>query len=357
MGDRHVTPVNRADDVTVAWCNEALAPLLDGATVTALATSPVGTGQVADTLRLRLTYDRPDAGPPTLIAKVPSTDDTSRGNARLTRTYELEASFYRQIAPDLPVRTPRCYHAQHDPASDAYVVLLEDVSPAEQGDQIAGCTVAEAEAAIDELALLHGPRWDDPILDEIPWLNRGQPENLDDLVVLVGMCVPAFLARYGERLDPATAGVVERLAPRLGAYLRDRPRPWTIVHGDYRVDNLLFGGERVVVVDWQTVGLGPGPADLSYLLGTSLVPAERRLRERELVARYVAGLRAQGVEVDDDAVWSGYRQFAYAGLIMAIAASALVVQTDRGDDMFLAMAERSATMALELDTESLVPAP
>ena len=54
MGDRHVTPVHRADDVTAAWCNEALAPLLDGATVTALATSPVGTGQVADTLRLRL---------------------------------------------------------------------------------------------------------------------------------------------------------------------------------------------------------------------------------------------------------------------------------------------------------------
>ena len=111
------------------------------------------------------------------------------------------------------------------------------------------------------------------------------------------------------------------------------------------------------MVDWQTVGLGPGPADLSYLLGTSLVPAERGARERDLVARYVAGLRAQGVEVDDDAVWAGYRQFAYAGLIMAIAASALVVQTDRGDDMFLAMAERSATMALELDAESLVPAP
>jgi hypothetical protein len=255
------------------------------------------------------------------------------------------------------VRTPRCYHAQHDPESDAYVVLLEDVAPAAQGDQIAGCTVAEAETAIDELALLHGPRWDDATLEDVPWLNRGRPENLDDLVVLLGMCVPAFLARYGERLDPATAGVVECLAPRLGGYLRDRPRPWTIVHGDYRVDNLLFGGDRVVVVDWQTVGLGPGPADLSYLLGTSLVPVVRRARERALVARYVGGLRAQGVDVDEDAVWTGYRQFAYAGLIMAIAASALVVHTDRGDGMFLAMAERSAAMALELDAESLVAAP
>ncbi len=86
----------------------------------------------------------------------------------------------------------------------------------------------------------------------------------------------------------------DRLVPRLGDYLAARPRPWTIVHGDYRADNLLFGGDRVVVVDWQTVGLGPGPADLSYLLGASLVPDARREHEAALVDRYVAGLRAAG---------------------------------------------------------------
>jgi len=354
MGAQQVAVIQRAEDVTAEWCTAALAEELGGAAVTALAVNPVGTGQVADTLRLRLTYDRPGAGPPTLIAKVPSTHDTSRDNSRMTRTYELEASFYRDLANALPVRTPRCYHADHDPVTDGYVVLLEDVHPAEQGDQIAGCTVAEAEAAVDELALLHGPRWDDPALEAIPWLHRHQPENLDSLVTLIEMCVPAFLERYRDRLEPSTVALVERLDPRLPAYLRLRPRPWTIVHGDYRVDNLLFGGERVVVVDWQTVSLGPGPGDLSYLLGTSLLPDDRRGHERRLVERYQQGLRAQGVDTDDTSLWTAYRQFAFAGLIMAIAASALVVQTDRGDDMFLAMAERSAAMALDLEAESLL---
>ena len=38
---------------------------------------------------------------------------------------------------------------------------------------------------------------------------------------------------------------------------------------------------------------------------------------------------------------------------MAIVASALVRRTDRGDEMFLAMAERHAHQGLDLDTEAL----
>ena len=225
MGDRHVATIQRATDLDAAWCTAALAAELGGATVTALSTTPVGTGQVADTLRLHLTYDRPAAGPPTLIAKVPSADETSRVAARMTRTYEIEASFYRDLAAALPVRAPRCHYADHDPDTDGYVVLLEDVAPAVQGDQMAGCTVAEIEAAIDELALLHGPRWGDETLLRIGWLHRGQPENIDSLAALISGCAPAFLARYADRLAPETIALVERLVPRLPAYLHDRPRP------------------------------------------------------------------------------------------------------------------------------------
>ena len=54
-------------------------------------------------------------------------------------------------------------------------------------------------------------------------------------------------------------------------------------------------------------------------------------------------------------IWEGYRRYAYGGLIMAIVASALVRRTDRGDEMFLTMAERHAHQGLELDTEALYP--
>ena len=148
--------------------------------------------------------------------------------------------------------------------------------------------------------------------------------------------------------------LVDRLVPRLGGYLRQRPQPWTVVHGDFRADNLLFGGGRVVVVDWQTVGLGPGASDLSYLLGASLTPDARREHEGDLVDRYVDGLVAQGVAIDRDGVWQQYRRYSFGGLIMAIVASALVRRTERGDEMFVTMAERHAHQALDLDAETLI---
>jgi hypothetical protein len=344
-----VPHVTGAADLTAEWCSAAL-----GATVTDVQRELVGTGQVADTVRLFLDYEHPGAGPPTLVAKVPAAEESSRTGARLTRTYEIEASFYRDLAPSLPVRTPDCHHAAHDPESDAYVVLLEDVAPAEQGDQMLGCSVDQLAAAVDELALLHGPRWGDESLTEIDRLYRSRPNNLDDLVALVSYAVEPFKKHYVGRIEDDTMAVLDDLTPHLPQYLRHRPRPWTIVHGDFRADNLLFGADRPVVVDWQTVSLGPGPADLSYLLGASIVPDLRRRHEHELVDRYVAGLSDQGVAVDRDDVWNAYRRFAFGGLIMAVVASTLVRRTDRGDEMFITMADRHARQALDLDSLALV---
>lgn len=349
MGDQNITALTGIEGLTTDWLSEAL-----GTAVAAVTVSPVGTGQVADTYRARLTYERSDSGPATVIAKVPSADPTSRGAARMTRTYEIEASFYLDLAATLAVRSPHCYAAAHDLDSDDYVVLLEDVAPAEQGDQLAGCDDADITAAVDELAKLHGSRWGDPTLAELHWLDRAQPENLDNLTALIGACIPIFLDRYRPRLRPETIALVERFAPHLDAYLHRHQPPFSVVHGDYRCDNLLFGADRVVVVDWQTVSLGNPAGDLGYLLGTSLSTPRRRALECDLVARYADGVRAFGVSVDDDWLWTEYCRASFSGIIMAIVASALVRQTDRGDEMFLAMAERPADQVRDLDAESLL---
>jgi hypothetical protein len=356
MGDTDIVPlVHDATDITAAWCDAALRPRLGGARVVAARTDPVGTGQVADTVRIHLEYDPPDAGPATLVAKVPSADETSRDGAAATRTYEIEASFYRDLAADLPVRTPECWYAAHDVATNAYTVVLEDVAPAVQGDQMHGCSLEDIAAAVDELVLLHGPRWDDPALRRLAWLDRATPDSPDAMAALITWAYESFREHYVGRLEPATVELADRFIPRIGDYVRHRPEPWTVVHGDFRADNLLFGGPRVVVVDWQTVTLGPGPSDLAYLLGASLLPDVRRAEERGLVARYVAGLRGLGVAVDDDEVWDAYRGFAFGGLVMAIVAQALVRRTDRGDEMFITMADRHSRQALDLDSESLLP--
>ena len=70
-----------------------------------------------------------------------------------------------------------------------------------------------------------------------------------------------------------------------------RPHPFAVLHGDYRLDNLLFDpdGADVVAVDWQTLAVGPPARDLAYFLGTSLTVDDRRAAERELVAELPRG--------------------------------------------------------------------
>ena len=146
--------------LTPAWLTDALAPtgLLEGASVVDVALTPVGTGQMCDSFRLALTYDRPTTAPPSVVAKQPAADPTSRTTALQLRSYEIEVRFYQQLAPALPIRTPHVFHASIDVATAAFVLLLEDLAPARQGDQLAGCSVAEATVAVDELVKLHAPR-------------------------------------------------------------------------------------------------------------------------------------------------------------------------------------------------------
>jgi hypothetical protein len=355
MGAISTVPlVHGPHDITAEWCDAAFGDRLGGAHVTAVRLEPVGTGQVADTVRIHLTYDRPGAGPPTLIAKIPSADETSFEGARATRTYEVEATFYRTLAAELEIRTPVCWYAAHDVDTNAYIVVLEDVAPATQGDQMHGCTVEQIAAAVDELVLLHAPHWGDPAIKELPWLHRSNADGYEMVKGLILMAEGQFKDRYRDRLSPETLDFADLLVANLDTYLPHRPEPWTILHGDFRADNLLFGGDRVVVVDWQTMGVGPGATDLAYLLGASLLPDVRRDAEAGLVDRYVAGLQAQGVAVDRDELWDLYRCYAPGGLIMAVVASLLVRQTDRGDEMFITMAERHARQSLDLDTASLL---
>ena len=91
-----------------------------------------------------------------------------------------------------------------------WTLVLEDLAPAAQGDQLTGCSVAEASVAVRELARLHGPRWDDPTLHDVDWLGRrSNREDSERLAQMYGLFVPGFLATYGDRLDDDQIGVVE----------------------------------------------------------------------------------------------------------------------------------------------------
>jgi hypothetical protein len=357
-------------ELTAEFLNRALAGKLGGASVETVEAARVGTGQVSDTYRLRLTYaggqpadprtgegrtrSGPERLPETLIAKVPAADQASRGAARAFRTYEIEASFYAQLAPGLPVAVPACFYSAYDPEPDEYVVLLADLAPAQPGDQLAGLRADEAAAAIGELAALHAAGWASTDLAALPWLNRSSPEAAALMTAVVTDLFPGFRERYAARLEPGTLDLIERFLPCLGRYLSDRSEPRTIVHGDFRADNLLFGPARPIVLDWQTASFGSGTSDLSYFLGSSLPVPVRQEHEHALVRLYHSILASREVPLTWADCWDGYRRSIFGGLIMDIIAAMVVRQTARGDEMFAAMASRHARHALDLDALALV---
>jgi aminoglycoside/choline kinase family phosphotransferase len=354
--------------LTPDWLTAALSAAgvlpTGGPRVASVAASPVGTGQMCDSLRLTLGYDGPTDGtnaPATLVAKLPAADPTSRETARTLGSYETEVRFYQELAGTLPMRTPAVYHADIEPETAAFVLLLEDLAPAAPGDQLAGCSLAEAEVAVDELVKLHAARWGDPGLASYPWLAKDRDASAQFMLVLLPSLWDGFRDRYAAEVGPEVHAAGDAVFAGLEGYLRADIEPWTILHGDYRLDNLLFdprpGGTPIAVVDWQTCALGPGAQDLAYFVGAGLVPADRRTHESALVDRYHAALVAAGVDGDGyprERLWRDYRWGTWAGLLMTVGAAMLVERTDRGDRMFLTMADRHARHALDLDAAEVL---
>ena len=348
--------------LTPDWLTTALhaAGLGTGSRVVDVARRRIGTGQVATNVRCALVWDRaPADAPASVVVKIPSDDPVSRATGAAQQIYRKEVEFYRRIVRTVDIRTPHVWLADIDDAGETFFLMREDVTPAVQGDHLAGCSVDRAALALGELAKLHAPRWGDPTLadDALLWdpaIDRGAL-----MQALYSAVWPGFRERYGARLAPELMAVAERFEPRVGAWVAGTEGPLTVIHGDYRLDNMLFGtgpgAPPLAVVDWQTVAHGLGTGDASYFLGAGLLTGDRRAHEEALLREYWQALRAGGVDgYAWNTCWRDYRRTAYAGLLMAIVASMIVVQTPRGDDMFMAMTARHAQQILDLESESLL---
>ena len=350
----------RPEDVTVDWLREVLVASgrLDGGhRVVDVAFEPIGTGQMADTIRLRLGYDVDGAGPATVVAKFASADEQSHATGRQMRAYEVEVQFYASIASRIATRVPGLVSCALDPDDAWFTLVLDDVVGGVQGDQIAGCDADVAAASIAELAGLHAPCFQDSSLEALGWLNRSTPESDAFTSSVVQSLFPGFVERYGDRLDPELIDLLEEFVGVLDRWFATRQGPSTVVHGDFRLDNLLFvpGEFQPVVVDFQTAAWGLAAHDVAYFIGGSLEAAERRSAEEDLLDEYMGRLAGLGlVGVSHAAMDASYRLGTLSGLVMAIGASMLVKRTERGDEMFLTSTRRHAQHALDLDALELL---
>ena len=329
-----------------------------GLCVTEISTSPIGTGQMADSLRVTMQHNGNDSAPATLIAKVPKANDASRAASRMTRCYEVETSFYSEICSIVDARIPDCYHVEYSAHDDEFLLLLEDLAPAKQGDQLGGCSVDDVMLAVTEMAKLHGSLWGSPLIKNKEWLQRNSSDAGKSTLQLLQGVYPAFCQRYEGRIDSEVVKVGQQLVNQFPTYIAAQPKPNTVVHRDFRLDNLLFGdwvGSRgVAILDWQTASEGVAISDLSYFVGSALLPRARFEHEREVVDHYASVINAYGVGLTEEEAWRQYRLFSFGGFVMAIVASMLVEQTERGDEMFMAMANRHGQQILQLEALSFL---
>ncbi len=261
-----------------------------------------GIGFIGLLARLHLQYQGEAANAPrTLIAKFPSPAEGARMIGKLYGAYEREVRFYSDLAGDIGVYTPRCYHSAMDLDAEEYFLLLEDLaSSGRMGDQVAGCSEEEALLIVGELATFHAAWWQSPRFDEIAWLPRGADLVRLSMQGLYPQASKVFMEQFGERLPPNIAGVMGDLGERVLATLPElEARPETVVHADFRLDNMFFGGEgakyRLAVIDWQAPNRSNGAYDLAYFVSGSMPPDGRRACEARLIQRYHDVLLEGGV--------------------------------------------------------------
>jgi len=177
--------------------------------------------------------------------------------------FAREVRFYREVAPELDLRVPRCFRAEIN-ADGSTLLELEDLSSWREG--------ADLEQAAALLARLHA-RWAENAAETWPWVVR---EDASDLVeALFDKTWPSLRARRdlterARRLGDSLLGRVveaERDAEQAG--------PPTLTHGDASFNNMRTSptGE-IALLDWEDFGLGPGTSDLAWLLISSADPRD-----------------------------------------------------------------------------------
>lgn len=323
-----------------------------------------GVGFMGQLARIALHYDVQEPGAPqAVIAKFPAAAQENRDIAMYFHFYEREVGFYEHICDKVPLRTPRCYFHAFDASNGDVLLLLEDLAPAAVGDQLAGCTADQMDLAVRELAKFQAVWWRAPELDTLDWMPGINAEwNVAAVEANYPLSWDAFVTFTSGYLTPTVRAAGERFVGRIRPLL-DRigdDLPMTIVHGDYRLDNMFFGapgsGTEFAVIDWQIATRGGGVFDVAYFVAGSLAPEERRVRERDIVRVYHETLVEHGVkDYSAEQCWEDYRLSALILLAYSvIGAGGLDLANKRGMELFTKITQRTIAALDDLKAYELL---
>ncbi|MGW7253352.1 phosphotransferase family protein [Streptomyces sp. NPDC054834] len=223
-----------------------------------LVTGPL-TGRLIEGGRSNLTYAVSD-GTAKWVVRRPPLGHVLATAHDMKREHRVISALY---PTDVPVPRPvlLCENPENGAVvgSPFYVMEFVEGTPYRTADQLAPLGAERTRNAVlslvDTLVELHAV---DPA--EVGLADFGRPEGFLD----------RQLRRWGKQLDASRnrelAGIDE-LHASLGRQLPNSPAP-TVVHGDYRLDNVLIGPDDTIraILDWEMSTLGDPLTDLGLLV-------------------------------------------------------------------------------------------
>ncbi|MEY2967913.1 MAG: hypothetical protein RIQ64_540 [Actinomycetota bacterium] len=346
-------------EVTAKWLEEALRT--GGKTPTGSISSidlsqiGEGIGVMGEIYRANITY-ADGSGPSSVVVKLPSRAEANREQGISLGMYEAEVNFYTKCADRTVAFVPEAYFAAIESGTANFVIVMEDMAGLTMVSQIEGMSDAQTIAAIDSLAAVHASWWgkaDDPA---IAWAPSTVHERIQAFAQMWPALWQMFQPNFGHMLSSEGLALGEWITTNYWRACEEFSKaPWTMLHLDYRVDNLMFDRDRVAVIDWQSLGRGPAAYDLAYLLGGSVTVEARRQNEERWVSHYLGALRKGGVEYPADSFWRDYRlAHVIGGTSTAVLTGATFdLGNERGKQLIASMAERHFAAAVDLKGRDL----
>lgn len=316
----------------------------------------IGMGQIGASYRIQLGYDGapPPGAPASVVAKMATGSESQRQS--ISRGYVAEVGFYQHLAGRVRARIPYSWHSTISHDHTRFTLILEDLAPSVPGSQTAGCAPAQARDAVVNLAALHASYWNDELLATgADWIAPMGADAGALIDAAMRTCVGMFTERFGTALVPEDAETLHAVAEVILQWLLHHQSPYSLIHGDYRPDNLMFspGGPGVTALDWQTVSVGHPCRDLAYFLACSLPTPDRQAHERALVETYHTELVRQGVTgFSLEECLAGYRIGMLQGPLITVLGciGSTVKPSAEADAMFMSMAARTCQAIRDLAT-------
>ncbi len=192
-----------------------------------------------------------------------------------------EAAFYSFFAGPIKEFSPVCHYASPDDS----ILILEDLGQAVMGDQLYGYQAEEALSVTSTIIEFHKF-----------WLNK-EPDcflpkvNDPEIIAILPEMLAHSWAVTKQHLNPQQSSkvdaIIEDLITNLKPISDELSVNSTIIHGDLRMENLLFNKmELDSIIDWQLLAIGSPMIDIAYFLVQSGCSEERKQIKDEVLHTY-----------------------------------------------------------------------